>query len=166
MTWPPNTHQDVQDEVTALRAAKGLLGAATFADASYGNGQGGIVGPNVGASFTQTTLDTAASNPGGYFDTATSVYNVPATGLYLLLGKLRLTDGSGTAGANLGMGVDPTIGDAPHFVWHTVGSALRKTFDYQRLATFTAGASLKMFTYYDGGTATVAAAQLTVLRVA
>lgn len=144
----------------------GLLDASTFADATFGNGNGGVVGPTIGASFTQIGLDTAQANTGGYFNTTTSAYTVPATGLYFIVAKLRFTDSSGAAGSNLGIGVDPTIGDAPHFVWHTVGAATRRTFDYQRIANFTAGATLKLFTYYDGGSATYSGAQMTVVRLA
>lgn len=143
----------------------GLLDTSTFADASYGNGQGGIVGPAITTAFGKLTLDTANSNVGGYFDTANSWYTVPVTGLYLSIAKVRLTDSVGTSGANLGLGVDGTVADGPHFVWQSIPSATRKTFDYQRLALFTAGTHLQLYAYYDGGNVTMAAASLNVVRL-
>lgn len=170
MVYTPNVWEtgDVvsKAKLDRLEAAVATLSLTTFADAFVGTNEGTTIGQSISSSFTTITLSSEASDLGNNFNTSTSIYTVPSTGVYLCLGKVRFTDGSGTADAGLGIGIGASSEDGAHFLWTSVGTATRRAFPYQRMAQFTVGDQLRLYTYYDHGTpATLANASMTIRRV-
>lgn len=124
--------------------------SSTFADASLGSGDGSTNMQSVAAgSFTTISLNTKVSDPGNNFNTSTFMYTVPSTGLYLVLARMRIVDAS-TSGNNYGISVHTSNSDGPWFQWQTNASQSggnRWSANYQRLASFSAGNQLRLFTY-------------------
>lgn len=159
-TGTPDGTKFVRDDGALAVPAGGY--PTSFADASITTTW---VAPAVD-QFRQVTLATENSDPGNNYSTVTSYYVVPTTGLYLCLARLRTAEVAGST--QFGMGVHTSNADGAWFQWQTVPSGgARYTANYQRLAYFTAGDSLRLFVYVVSGAATQTfqAGAMNILRV-
>ena len=110
---------------------------------------------------------TVWSNPGGGFDLATDVYTTPVAGVYLCRALMRITDGFGTS-TNVGMGIHTSNVDFSGFQWnkYVTGGGSRCAFDYMRIASFGAGAALRLYAWQEsGGIMKVTRAALQIWRI-
>ncbi len=137
--------------------------ASEFSDVSRGSGSQ-TISPS---SFTKITLPTVNSDTESNWDGTNNWYTVPTTGLYLILAKIRPSDGT-TAGTTVAIAVHTSEVDGAYLKWGKMGplgtGVNRTTVDYQRLAYFTAGDQLRLFTYSDEGY-TVNQAGLQIVKI-
>jgi hypothetical protein len=151
MAWPPTTHQDVQDAVTALQtgteAKISRTGAAAgqvpvlqadgstlaFGTISGGGGSSTGLDPSTFTSvtcpggstsfgnFVTVPCTTVVSDANSHWDNVNYQYVVPATGTYLILARVRPTDNT-PSGRDLGMGVHSSNSDGAWFQWQPVAA--------------------------------------------
>ena len=105
------------------------------------------------------------NNGGGSWNVATSQYTIPSDGVYLITSTIRLSDSAQPR--NLFQAVNTTLTDIPEGTWATnavAGGSFRFTMPYTRVARFTAGTKLSLYTYSDGQPANITDASLTIMK--
>ena len=141
---------------------------------------GGATKQTVGnASMDTVILDTEASDVNGLFNNSTYIYTVPSTGVYFCQALIRLVDGQVAKatwpdGAGFGMGVHTSNIDGTWFQWNKLmwmsgTGGGRVSFDYTRIATFTAADQLRLYCFHDNGVGTnitLTRMALTIFRIA
>lgn len=122
---------------------------------------------NSSSGFTTVGVNTVSVDTHGGFDTATSLYTVPQTGIYDCQGKFRLNDAT-PSGVGFGIGLDVANQDSPGFQWNaTISSNYPRHGGYNsRLMYLTAGQLFRLFVYVDSAqTRGAITAELTMIRV-
>lgn len=140
-----------------------LTGVAAGAVSTFANTffDGDVV-PGPYAGNFQLLNFNKVSDPGNNFSTGSMMYTVPSTGLYFMLGRLRVPDNVGQTA--YGMGIHSAGDDGPWFQWNQIpGIGSRSTMNYQRMAYFTAGQQIRMFTYESQ---TFIAGAMQIIRIA
>lgn len=102
------------------------------------------------ASFQKVNFDTANTNSvdlGGNWNTSTSVYTCPKTGIYHVSGFLRTPENL-AVGTQLGIGIGTVAADGPTFKWSS-SAGQRYTAHISRLDYRNAGDQLFMFAFVD-----------------
>lgn len=109
-----------------------------------------------GSNFFTVSMPTVVSAigfPASNYNTATSLFTVPITGVYEITGTIRYTDGS-PAGNQFGVGVHTSNADGPWVLWHAIQNTTnvnrRTSFPYIRVVSLTAGQVLRMYSFVDG----------------
>jgi hypothetical protein len=114
------------------------------------------------ATWTTVTLDTKVTDTTNSFNTTTSFYTVPVTGVYLCTGNIRpndsqvvkatFPDGTGIGlGIGLSTDVDGTWVMWNKWMWMSGTGGSRVSFPYIRIAAFTAGQVLRLYAFSDCG---------------
>lgn len=102
----------------------------------------------VSYAFTTLIPFTTVRDLNGNYNSSTGYYTVPVNGTYLIVSKLRFSDGL-TSGISFGQGVDTGNSDTPAFAWFVTNPQRNGSIN-TRIASFTAGNQLRMFYYFDG----------------
>jgi hypothetical protein len=129
-------------------AISAISGAGVLLDASYV----GALTLTTGA-FTTLVLNTVSVDTASGYSTSTGLYTIPATGIYMIVTKLRPADGS-TEFVSYGQGAGTTLADSTNFQWFmTVSTTTPSTFARNesintRIMRLTEGQTISMF-YYD-----------------
>lgn len=164
---------------TGAQGAKGDPGAtgpqgATGAQGIQGiqgiQGATGATGPT-GYPATFANYDGLSTNLSVSAQTFTKIpvnagtaYSVPATGTYLLIGRMRLTD-STAAGINVLLGVDTGMVDNSRVLWTNTTTGQRNAFEVIRMANLTVNDQIILYTYAMAAV-TVTQAFLQIIRIA
>lgn len=102
---------------------------------------------NAGTAFTTVPMDIVVTDTASAWNWTTNSYVIPTTGTYLIVSHVRLADGV-PPGISYGQGVNPTNVDNPDFLWTTT-NGMRNVIMNTRIAQFTAGTAVRLFTYID-----------------
>lgn len=111
--------------------------------------------PSGGGFFTLSmpTVVSAIGFPASNYNTTTSLFTVPITGVYQITGTIRYVDGS-PAGNQFGVGVHTSNADGAWFLWHAIQATTnvnrRTSFPYIRVVSLNAGQVLRMYSIVDG----------------
>ena len=109
-----------------------------------------------GGGFEKVPL-ASTFDPQSNFSNANSWYVAPVTGLYLILTRIRpddfVDDGSGNQ-VSYGQGAHTSNGDGSFFMWGLTVPSTGPTYSRNglvnfRIASFSAGAQIRMFAYAD-----------------
>ena len=125
--------------------------------ASFRAEVGGGLGQSAGQTFStsdafktialsRVLVDTASG-----WNASTNSYTVPATGTYLIISNIRLTDFA-PQGISYGQGVDTSNMDSYSFLWVSTGAGPRNGFLNSRIMQLTAGQKLSLFAYVESKT--------------
>lgn len=130
-----------------------------------GFGQNGFSVTN--SAFTKVPFNTVSVDQGSCWDSTNKYYVVPATGVYVVITKLR-PEGNVTGGKGYGQGADTALQDSASFAWFTTATASvnRHGSLNIRVGSFTAGDHIMMVYYADSIGTTTAQAEMTIYRVA
>lgn len=125
--------------------------------------------PATNYSFDKILMPNVISDIYGNYNPATSEYTVPTSGVYQITGSFR-AENSKQAGTTFGVGVHSSLTDGAWFLWHAVQTTTnvynRTTYPYIRVGLFTAGQTLKMFSFVDGTSMKVQLAGMQIIRIA
>lgn len=150
-TPPPST-------TTTTASSHALLDV----QAGSGDGVSGI--QTINQSFQTIALPKVVLDTASGWNASANTYTIPATGVYLIISKMRLVD-STAPGIQFGQGASTQNVDGPYFTWNTT-AGLRNYSVTFRMATFNKGDLVRMFSYADFGTgARVNSAEMTIEQV-
>ena len=119
---------------------------SSFCTVSSSNGTYSIAGNANG--FNQIVFSTITSDNGNNFNLLGGYYNVPTTGIYIVVTKLRLPDNA--AALSYGQGAGATLQDATYFAWYQTNSGSgynRNSSVNVRMASLSAGSKIFMYGY-------------------
>lgn len=122
-----------------------------YLEANNGSG-GGLVQTISNNTTTILTVAGFYDNRGGGFN-GSNIYTVPAGGIYVMTGSVRVYD-SGTVNYNIGLGIHDSNQISDHmFRWNQffTGGGIRATYQYHRTASWNPGQQLRFYTYQDSG---------------
>ena len=107
----------------------------------------------------QPTVDVRpAGSPGGW-DLPSSAYVAPVSGVYELLGRMRISDPDGPVGGSYCLAAGPANTDGEWVQWNTIfnvnGGYNRKGLQVTRVVHLAAGQAVRLYTYLDGFSAYV-----------
>ena len=171
VTFDTVTAQAIVDEVNAHTGNAGIHGAgagAYFLDVDNGDGTGVVTALSNVSWQTINVGGTVRANPGGGWDSGTDIYTTPVAGVYFCQALVRMHEGFGTS-TNVGIGIHTSNDDFSGFQWnkYTTGGGGRCSFDYTRIASFPAGAPLRLYAWQESGTVmNVTRASLQIFKVA
>lgn len=116
-------------------------------------------------TFAVVNYSTVVTNVGGgVWDGTNKTWQVPVTGAYLCVARIRLADS--TTDRGFGQGVHTATSDGTWFVWGSRGGFTRSGMPYTRVAKFNAGDLLRHFGYNDGAAVDITAASFTATLLA
>lgn len=130
-------------EVLAVAPAYGYVPASGFNTIALG----------------QPTLDVRpAGSPGGW-NLPANAYVAPVSGVYELLGRMRITDPDGPVGSSYCLAAGPANTDGEWVLWNTIfnvnGGYNRKGLQVSRVLHLAAGQPVRLYAYLDGFNASV-----------
>ena len=103
---------------------------------------------SVGTSFTTLAMGNVITDTANGWNASANTYTIPNTGTYLIVSRVRLSDGS-AAGVSYGQGVNTTNVDGTFFLWSTT-VGVRNVSVNTRLVKLTAGQTVNLYAYIDG----------------
>ena len=183
-SWDTKTVQQVIDYLTSTfnlptldaryGAALAPSASAYFLDAQLPGATNAQVLPY--ATATAINCNSILTNNGGFNFAGSGAYTIPAAGVYLGMGVVRLNDSAVTNanGSNLGLGIHSSndVADTS-FQWNKIPAtnvgAARCALAYSRMASFSAGSQLRLYGFWDSatgsGTLGLFSARLSIWRI-
>lgn len=166
-TWDTKTIQSMIDYLTSTfsvpvldaryGAALAPSASAYFLDAQLPGATNAQVLPY--ATPVAINCNSVLTNNGGFSFAGNGAYTVPAAGVYLCMGVVRLNDSAVTNanGSNLGLGIHNSNDVAEtSFQWNKIPptnvGAARCAISYSRMATFSGGSQLRLYGFWDSAT--------------
>jgi hypothetical protein len=122
----------------------------TFMEVRYGSGNGAQTNFALSAAFTKVNFHSLTSytltDNGGNFSAANDWYVCPVAGVYIVITKIRITDGT-AANTSYGQGAGTTTADSPTFLWQQTNTASRNGSQNVLITHFNVGDQVRMFAY-------------------
>ena len=151
---------------------QGPAGSATAPTSFADVNNGGATQAIPSGAFTKITMGAVANDASGRWNTSTSTYTCPVSGVYQITALIRAEtsslSGTAAAGVQVSIGVYTSPVDGPWNQWNVTGNATasnRETFCYVRQSFQNAGDQLLLFSFSDQGyTVELAALQVSLLE--